>query len=226
MAKRIIANFLRKPLIDNFLRNSLIPNLVYFYLNFVHKTSKIKIINGSYYSDLIKNNDKIVFAIWHGRQFSALYIHKNQGITVLVSPSRDGNVQSSFLKKFGFKTIRGSSDKNPVKSLIKMIKTAKTEKCHFAFAVDGPKGPVYKVKQGITGFAAKTGYKILPITSSSKFKFFLKTWDKCLIPLPFNKITIMYGQPVSVSENCDIDTETNLIEKKMAVLLEKADEGY
>ena len=189
--------------------------IIFLYLHFVHKTSKIEILNKEYFLELKSKKENIVFSVWHGRQFSTLYIHRNQGITVLVSPSRDGNVQAGFLNRFGFKSIRGSSDRSPVKSLISMIKTARTEKCDFAFAVDGPTGPIYKVKQGVVGFALKTGYKILPIVSTAKYKFFLKTWDKCLIPLPFNAIKIKYGNPISISENCNVESETLKLEQIM-----------
>ncbi|HPG32134.1 MAG TPA: lysophospholipid acyltransferase family protein [bacterium] len=213
--KKSISQYFKNSFFDKLIRNKLLPSIICVYLHFVHKTSKVKIIGKDYYSELKSQNENVVFSVWHGRQFSALYIHKNKGITVLVSPSRDGNVQAGFLNKFGFKTIRGSSDRNPVKSLISMIKTARKEKCDFAFAVDGPTGPIYKVKQGVTGFALKTGYKILPIVSTAKFKLILKTWDKCLIPLPFNSIKIKYGTPISITENCNIESETLKLEQIM-----------
>lgn len=218
--KRTISDFFRKPAVEFLLRKILVPNFIYLYLHLIHKTSIIRIIDRKYYDELKKNNEKFVYGCWHGQQFSSLYHHRNNNITVMVSPSRDGDVQHAFLKKFGYSTIRGSSNKNPLKAIISMIKTAKSSGSNFAFAVDGPRGPLHKVKSGIVFFAQKTNYKILPIVCGAKIKFTLKTWDRCIIPLPFNFIYIKYGEPITVSENDDIDEITLRFESRMIEMTE------
>ncbi len=125
--KELISKFFHQPIIDNFIRRLLIPNIIFLYLHFVHKTSKIIRINSENYEKLKIGNKKLVFGCWHGQQFSSLYFHRNNNIVVLVSPSRDGDVQDAFLKKFGYLTIRGSSNKQPVKSIIAMIRAAKKD---------------------------------------------------------------------------------------------------
>jgi len=211
--KKLIKKFFRLKSVDNFLREFLIPNLIFYYLFFVEKTSKKIIINQKYLDEIIEFN--YTFSIWHGRQLLAVLHHKNKGIKVLVSPSRDGNAQDAFLKKCGFGSIRGSSDKNPVKSILKLIRTAKKEKCNFAFAVDGPKGPVYKVKPGIISFAKKTNYKIIPITTEIKYKLTFKSWDKTIFPLPFNKIFIIYNKHIEVNNNDNIKEKLLEVQYKM-----------
>ncbi|HON57094.1 MAG TPA: DUF374 domain-containing protein, partial [bacterium] len=122
---KLISSFFRIPVIDNFIRLKLIPYFIWLYLHIVHKTSKVIYFNKKYYDDLANENIRHTFAVWHGRQFTSLYLHRNKGIIVLVSPSRDGNVQAAFLELFGFGVVRGSSDKQPVKSLLELIRISK-----------------------------------------------------------------------------------------------------
>jgi len=208
-----------------FLREKLTPNLIFIYLHIIHFFSKIVEINAESYLQFEQTQQSFVFSVWHGRQFSPMFKHKKKNIAVLVSPSRDGNVQAAFLHKFGYQTIRGSSDKQPVKSLIKMIKLAKQTKCLFTFAVDGPRGPVFKVKPGIISFAAKTGYPIIPVTTDATFKITIKTWDKCIIPLPFSKIVIVYGSPIYVRDEKEDTTQyLEILQTEMEKINSLADE--
>jgi len=221
--KSLFGGFFRIKAIDDFIREILLPNFIYLYLHLTHKIARLVIIDREYFDNLRASGVNYVFGCWHGRQFPLAYLHRNENITVLVSPSRDGNVQAAFLKRFGFNSIRGSSDKQPVKSLITMIRGANENKNNFAFAVDGPQGPIYKVKPGIIGFARKTGYTIIPLVSDAVFKVELKTWDKCLIPLPipFNKITVIYGAPMTIPEDCDIDKAVETLEIQMLELTKR-----
>jgi len=219
----LVSRFFRLPAVEYILRKVFVPNFIYYFLHFIHKTSRIKIIGGEHYAGLCKDKTKFVYGCWHGQQFSSLYHHRGNNITVMVSPSRDGDVQHEFLTKFGYGTIRGSSNKNPLKALISMIREAKKNGNNFAFAVDGPRGPLHKVKSGIAFFAQKTGYKILPIVCGAKFKITLKTWDRCIIPLPFNTIYIMYGEPIIAAENGEPDEIALQYEKVMIQMTDYLD---
>jgi lysophospholipid acyltransferase (LPLAT)-like uncharacterized protein len=57
------------------------------------------------------------------------------------------------------------------------------------------------------------------MSSDAKYKIQLKTWDKCLIPLPFNKIVIMYAKPFKIGKSEDISENKNKCETRMKDLL-------
>jgi lysophospholipid acyltransferase (LPLAT)-like uncharacterized protein len=71
---------------------------------------------------------------------------------------------------------------------------------HAALTVDGPRGPARAVQPGIVQLARLTGGWILPITSSSARPRFLKSWDRYLLPRPFSKCVVLYGEPFPIED--------------------------
>lgn len=121
------------------------------------------------------------------------------------STSRDGILQASILKKFKYEIISGSSAKSPVRALIGSIQKMRMG-YNVGFAVDGPTGPLYKVKPGAIYLAKKMQVPIIPISFSANPAIILKSWDKYLLPKPFAKSAIIFGKPFCPSANLDGNT--------------------
>ena len=69
-----------------------------------------------------------------------------------------------------------------------------------ALTVDGPRGPAHVVQAGVVRLARITGAWILPITFSSSWPLFLRSWDRYLLPKPFSQNVVAYGEPFAVSQ--------------------------
>jgi lysophospholipid acyltransferase (LPLAT)-like uncharacterized protein len=54
------------------------------------------------------------------------------------------------------------------------------------------------VQPGIVQLARMTGGWILPITSSSRRPRFLRSWDRYLVPTPFSRNVVLYGDPFPI----------------------------
>ncbi len=140
----------------------------------------------------------IIYAFWHGRQFLLLQKHRNSGMVIPSSESRDGEIQARILKRFGFEVVRGSSKRKGDRALLGLVDALRKGKT-IALAVDGPRGPVYEVKQGVTYLSGKLDKVIVPLSSSAKrFWILEKIWDKYLLPSPFTKGVVVYGEPIIV----------------------------
>jgi lysophospholipid acyltransferase (LPLAT)-like uncharacterized protein len=64
----------------------------------------------------------------------------------------------------------------------------------FTIAVDGPRGPLYKVKEGITHLSEKTRAPIVPVKAHPKTAYiFRKSWSRTALPLPFSRVDIKIG---------------------------------
>ena len=139
-----------------------------------------------------------VVVFWHGRQFILFHIFRKSRCLVLTSLSEAGEVQKWVLRSFGHSAIRGSSTRGGAASIVTMIKKIKKERRNAAFAVDGPRGPVYEAKPGAIQTAVKSGAYILPVTSAYKrSKVFDKLWDKYHFPMPFTRGVVKFGIPRS-----------------------------
>lgn len=141
----------------------------------------------------------ILYAFWHGRQLALFKANPEAALTVMTSLSRDGEMQASVCKRFGLKVVRGSSSRRGFSGLMALGRRLK-DGISVGMAVDGPRGPVFEAKSGIVVLARRSGAPIVPITAGfGRFMQLKKAWDRFLIPLPFTRATVAYGEPILVS---------------------------
>ena len=86
-----------------------------------------------------------------------------------------------------------------------------------AVTPDGPRGPARSYAPGALIAAQRTGAPILPIAAHADSAWRLSSWDNFMIPKPFAKITIAYGEPtrVSVESSRDAAAEAPEFQKLM-----------
>lgn len=192
---------------------TLAGKLGYYFTNMISKTIKTKIFQDEEYDE----EKTYVYAFWHNKMYIPMVSMRESSykITNLVSPSKDGTILSTILKKYGYLTVRGSSNKESVKSLIKIIRMLKTG-ISAVFAVDGPKGPIYEPKQGVIYAAKKSGVEIVPLGAYIDRKWtFEKSWDKLLIPKAFSKSAYVIGKPFKVDKEADISEYVEILKNKL-----------
>ncbi len=150
------------------------------------------------YFDYIEANKpdierSFLLAFFHQDELCLVPYYKNTGFSVLVSLSKDGEIMTQASQRLGYYPVRGSSSRGAVAGLIAAIRKVK-EGYNFAFAVDGPRGPIYKVKEGICAVSKKTGRSILPVRCHVDNAYiFENSWNKAKLPKPFTKITMKFG---------------------------------
>jgi len=152
----------------------------------------------------------LIYACFHQDDLSCLPYFADKGIVILISQSKDGQILASAVEHMGYETVRGSSHRGAVAGLLALMKKCK-EGYSLTIAVDGPKGPIYRVKEGITNVSEKSQRPIVPVRAHvhSK-KVFEKSWNKATLPLPFSKVTILIGK-------IDFYTTTSLEEKMLSL---------
>ena len=89
--------------------------------------------------------------------------------------------------------------------------------------MDGPRGPARVVQPGVVQLARLTGAWILPITSSSSRPRFLGSWDRYLLPLPFSRAVVAYGEPFAISAETPDETAVALIASALDSTTAEAD---
>lgn len=152
------------------------------------------------------NNPKIspcIYAMWHANQMMVHGIEDKAHLSVLISNSIDGEIVARTCEKWGFKVVRGSSGKKgAIESTMQMISRL-NEGESVAIMVDGPHGPLHKVKNGALKLAQKTGAPIIPSYWYSPQNTFrsLPSWDKMKLPIGKCNILNIYGTPIYISEN-------------------------
>lgn len=176
---------------------------------------------------LASEGKNFIYAFWHGRQFLLFHSHRHSGVVIPASESRDGEIQAGILKRFGFEVVRGSSKRKGERALLGLVDGLRKGK-NIALAVDGPRGPLYEVKEGVIYLAGKLNKPIVPvITSAERSWIFEKIWDKYLLPAPFTKGIILYGDPIFVQgvAESELDAKRKELEAALNRLMALAD-GY
>lgn len=143
-----------------------VPHFAYILIRFLEKTMKITYVNCEGVWKHWQDGKKCIVAFWHGRLLMMPLVYRGDGITVLISQHRDGELISRAVKRFNIYSIRGSSTRgwlSGVKGLLREYKTGKD----LAITPDGPKGPRYIVQNGIINIAKNTQLPIFPITFSA-----------------------------------------------------------
>jgi hypothetical protein len=141
-------------------------------------------------------------ALWHGRMLLPLPEHRDQGLCVLVSPSDDGALITSLLCRFGYRTIRGSSNKNPARAIREMLDDLRGGG-RIVITPDGPRGPRHSVNPGPAWMARETGFPILPLGCAADRSWHLRSWDRFTIPKLGARVALAYGPPLSVPSGAD-----------------------
>ena len=153
----------------------------------------------------LRRRTKLIFAIWHNRLALALVLYRRyvarrdrgRQLVALVSASRDGGLLTAIFELFGVQPVRGSSSRRGAQALREMVSWA--ERGHdLAITPDGPRGPCYKVQEGVISTAQLTGLSIVPVSYRLNWKIRLKSWDRFQIPLPFARCEITIGQALHV----------------------------
>ncbi len=119
----------------------------------------------------------------------------------------------------GGKVSRGSSSRGAVgglKGLFRLLKEGRT--C--SLAVDGPKGPLHKVKPGIFEISKKLQLPIywcgVGCHSAIQFE---KSWNKTFLPRPFAKILVEWHGPIGPVSQAQDPRDPELAEQLEGFLL-------
>jgi lysophospholipid acyltransferase (LPLAT)-like uncharacterized protein len=156
-------------------------------------------------SGVLKENEgsPVIVCFWHNRilgitfAFDRIYPKKRGGVTVLTSPSKDGEILAQLVGAFGMKAVRGSSSRRGSRALLELVKLIRSGR-DIAITPDGPRGPRYSLGPGIILLAQTTGTRIVPAHASFSRCVRMKTWDGFIIPLPFSKVSVTIDEALAI----------------------------
>jgi lysophospholipid acyltransferase (LPLAT)-like uncharacterized protein len=168
-------------------------------LTWLYRSLRVVHVNPQPLEDCVGRGERVIVAFWHGRLLMMPFLYPEQPRAILISEHLDGEYISRIAAILGSKVIRGSTTRGGIRAFRQMIGTLR-EGAHLVITPDGPKGPSRKVKTGIIELARLTGAPIVPVSFSSAWRRFLKSWDAFLVPLPFSRAVYVWGEPIYVGQ--------------------------
>ena len=207
----------------------IIPFFGSVYIYIIGLTCRRIVINKEIEEFLLKQGINPIYTFWHGRMLYFPYLYRFQNKHhILASPSKDGEIIGNLLKIYGFNIVWGSTFKKGAKALLNLIRVIKNGDSVVLIA-DGSRGPAFKAQDGAIKIAKLTGIPIVPMTYSVSRKKVLSSWDRFVIPYPFSKIAVKYGEPVYVPPDADdevMELKRQELEKKLNDITEFADKYF
>ncbi len=141
---------------------------------------------------------RVIFALWHGELLPLLWQHRGEHVAIVISEHRDGEIIARVAHALGYHTVRGSSSRGASRALIGLMR-AIDEGYDGAITPDGPRGPARVFAGGAAVAAQRTGALIVPIRAQVSSAWRLKSWDRFVIPRPFARVDVHYGELTAVS---------------------------
>lgn len=168
----------------------------------------------------------VIFVLWHGRLLPCSFYHRGQRLATLISQHRDGDYIARVVESWwGFHAIRGSSTRGGSAALRGIVRTLNRGTA-VAITPDGPQGPRQTMKPGPLLAAQIAGVPIIPVSASGR-GWWVGGWDRFLIPRPFTRIRLIYGEPMIVPREADAEEVSGLsdeLEARLNDLTRRVDE--
>jgi lysophospholipid acyltransferase (LPLAT)-like uncharacterized protein len=132
-----------------------------------------------------------IFAFWHEFMLPLLYWHRREGVAILISSHRDGEIITRAAHSLGYRSVRGSSSRNAAGGLRGLARWL-ADGGEVALTPDGPRGPARVFRAGTAIVAQQSGAAVVLIGVAVDRAWRLKSWDRFLIPKPFAKVVTVY----------------------------------
>ncbi len=87
-----------------------------------------------------------------------------------------------------------------------------------AHILDGPRGPIGKVKAGAIKMAQEADALVVPVYVQAENAWFFNSWDRFMLPKPFSKVTLIFGDQMHLAPDgtsTDFEARRQLLETTM-----------
>lgn len=163
-------------------------------------TWRVRFVNDNVVQSLKQRRQPFTYVLWHGQLLPLLWTHRDRDVAVMISEHRDGEIIARIATSLGFRLVRGSTSRGAARALL-MGSRELNAGFDLAITVDGPRGPAKSVAPGALIIAQRTGAPMVPTAASASRAWRLRSWDRFMIPKPFARINVAYGEPILMNAN-------------------------
>jgi lysophospholipid acyltransferase (LPLAT)-like uncharacterized protein len=136
-----------------------------------------------------------IYVLWHEYMLFPLYLRGNTNTTLLISRHRDSQILSRVAFHLGFNVVRGSSLRDGVTSLRRLLRQ---DQMNLGMTCDGPRGPRRRLASGAIYLAAKLGLPIVVSAIGYDRPWRTNSWDRFAIPRPYSRARLITSPPIPI----------------------------
>jgi lysophospholipid acyltransferase (LPLAT)-like uncharacterized protein len=156
---------------------------------------------------ILTRHHPAIVGLWHGQHLLAPFFRPIElPYVALLSRSADAEMNAAVVERFGIRTVRGSGgrvreavrEKGGARALIQLRRSL-GEGFGVCMIADVPKGTPREAGLGIVTLAKLSGRPIIPSAAvTSRRHVVRRSWDRTTLPLPFGRIAVVMGDPITV----------------------------
>lgn len=175
------------------------------YMRFASWTTRWEIVGAEHPRQHWDSGRPFLGCFWHGRMMLVAPTWPREiPVDVLISRHGDGRFISTVIGHLGMGTIEGSTSRGAVTALRGVIRTLRAGRI-VAITPDGPRGPRMRAAGGLVLAAAAARVPVIPVSAAMRHCRILGSWDRFILPLPFGRGVIVWGEPILLPADTDQD---------------------
>ena len=158
-------------------------------------------VHGEENLDLCLKQGRCVAVFWHYSVFPVIALNRrrDRGWVAMVSASGDAEFVARILARQGVASVRGSRNRGGLSALKGLIGLMH-QGYNAVIVGDGSQGPPRIMQAGAILLASKSVAPILPMVVAADRYWAFRSWDRTLLPKPFARLDLWYGEPMTVPE--------------------------
>ncbi len=179
------------------------------YIKAIAGTAHMHIDRRNNYETALASGRPVIFTYWHQQvkpfvSFAYRFLQPSQFVVIVVGDER-GSILAQVGAKLGANYIAqidmGGNPMAAGRGVLNIIKAMRGGGKFTLLAPDGPDGPVYVPKKGVTFLAQKSEAAIVPFGGWTRQAAQLPRWDRYLVPFPFCHLHLTFGKPIYTDRN-------------------------
>jgi lysophospholipid acyltransferase (LPLAT)-like uncharacterized protein len=179
----------------------------------LYATLRVSVKGEDQFEMLRQDHGGVLLVTWHGQSLIPIARSRGRGYTGMVSLSRDGDLLTECFHRLQWNVIRGAAGRGGALAARAAVKVLSRPGAVLAVTPDGPRGPTRKVHPGVVFLARKSGKPLIPVGISVKRAWRARSWDRFLIPKPFSRAVWLFGEPIFVTPEEDIEAVCQRVEE-------------
>lgn len=209
---------------------AVLARLAASYVGLIRRTTRWSLEMPAQTEAVFAERRPAVACFWHGRMLAMRQAWQDRPgrFHMLISGHRDGAFIARAMRNLGCAVITGSGtgpDKGGRQAL-KQMQAVLAAGDVVGITPDGPRGPLMRAKGGAIAVAQAAGVPIVPVSGSVRRGRSFGSWDRFLLPWPFNRGVLLFGEPILVPADSrleEIERLRRLLESELIRLTQEAD---
>ncbi len=172
--------------------------LLYAFSRCLHATCRVRFVGLEH----LESSPNHILAAWHTHlgPYFAVFVRHDRPHAWINHPLWFMKSIHVLLRSLGIrKVILGSAGHGGKEAAAQLVDYLKAGYSTF-INPDGPAGPPRVLKKGVLHLALASGVPVVPMRIETGACLTLNTWDRKRIPLPFTTLTVVYGEPICVTQ--------------------------